>query len=113
MDLVEVLETIRREFATAHLAMQAGNDGMVRVCARRAAGTAIVHWRKSHPLPGSGTNAVTRLQSLAEDAAIPEGVRSAAKRLCAKTGADHLPTTPANALEDCRLIIRHLLGESI
>jgi hypothetical protein len=94
----------------ADQARRAGNAGMVRVCARRAAGIAIRVWRMTHPRPSWGNDAVTQLRGLSADASTPAHIRRAASRLAARASADR-PSPPANeTLGDADAIVTHLLG---
>jgi hypothetical protein len=44
-------EEIQKELARAQAALEAKNEGKVRVCCRRAAGLAIRRWLASQPEP--------------------------------------------------------------
>ena len=65
------LEQMEKEFATAREADRAGNDGKVRVCARRAAGQAITWYLARFPHPAWGTDALTQLKHLKDDRVFP------------------------------------------
>lgn len=105
-----VRREIEKEFRMADAARTAGNAGMVRVCARRAAGAAIGCWLADHPRPGWGADAVTRLRGLHGDPGMPAEIRQAAARLTARVTADFRSPYPDDPLEDARSIIRHLHG---
>jgi hypothetical protein len=87
-----------------------GNDGMVRVCARRAAGIAVSFWLQSHLQAGRGTDAMTGLRRLHADTSMPQHVREAAFRLTVKVTDRFTSPFPANPLDDCRTIIAHLMA---
>lgn len=106
-----VLQKIEKELADAERARRTGNNGMVRVCARRAAGAAIAFWLQSNPRAGWGVDAMSQLQSLQMDTTLPQNIRDAAMRLT--TRITHQFTSPfsADPAGDSREIIHHLLGE--
>jgi hypothetical protein len=75
------IETINKELAGARNAAGEGNDGMTRVCARRAAGAAIAWYVAEYPGAVKGIDALSRLKYLAEDPTFPADVREAAQKL--------------------------------
>lgn len=102
---------IDRELAAGARAKDPGNEGRARVCARRAAGSAVGHWLERHPRPGWGVDARARLRALAGDEAFPESVRAAARRLTPRvTQAFALPF-PEDPLDDAGVIVRSCLTE--
>lgn len=103
------LRDIEREFATARHAQKSGNDGMVRVCARRAAGRAISLWLRSNPRQGWGVDAMNQLRNLYRDQTMPQAVRDAALRLTTKRSETGGDTVTINPLGDAEIIIHHLL----
>ena len=110
MNLESVREKIAREFATASDARRACNEGMVRVCARRAAGTAITFWLDRVGRTGWGMDAMTQLRKLQGDASMPDPVRDAAGRLTAKVGDQFVAPFSTDPIQDSKIIIEHLLG---
>ena len=99
---------IEKEFTAASQAQAAGNDGMVRVCARRAAGVAIDLWLQSHSRLGWGINAMHQLRSLRLDERMPRDIRDAAERLTTKVTAAFTSSFPTNPIDDSKIIINHL-----
>jgi len=110
VNLESVREKIAREFATASDARRACNEGMVRVCARRAAGTAITFWLDRVGRTGWGMDAMTQLRKLQGDASMPDPVRDAAGRLTAKVGDQFVAPFSTDPIQDSKIIIEHLLG---
>ncbi len=106
----QVLDRIRKEFDRAEEARKAGNLGMLRVCARRAAGMAITGWLDTHPRRGWGIDAVTQLQHLQAEETAPRDVRQAAQRLTARVNVDFQHPFQNDPVEDSQLIINWLLG---
>ena len=106
----EALQLVEQEFATAKQAAAAGNDGMVRVCARRAAGAAIAFWLQFNERPGWRADAMSRIRHLEADPSFPINVRDAAMRLMARVTPQFTPAFPTDPIDDSRIIIRHLVG---
>lgn len=108
----EVVRQLRKEFSTGRQALSVGNDGMARVCARRAAGVAITFWLRESGRTGWGVDAMSQLRHLLNEPSFPPEVQTAATRLAAKvTPQSTSPST--DPLNDSRIIIGHLLGTSI
>ncbi len=99
---------IRVELDRAIRAREQGNEGLARVCARRAAGRALAAYVEKFPRPGWGSSALDRLRGLEQDTQAPEGVRRAAMRLTARVTEDHILPFADDPLEDARLIIGHV-----
>jgi|WetSurMetagenome_2_1015567.scaffolds.fasta_scaffold19329_2 hypothetical protein len=113
MTLEEVRNIIQAELRTALQAERAGNEGMARVCARRAAGAAVGFWLEEHPQRGWGVDAMSRLRNLALAPGVPLPVREAASRLTARVAPALAPSTPDDPLAHARRIVRYLLdGEA-
>jgi hypothetical protein len=106
----ETRRLVEQEFALARQAALAGNEGMVRVCARRAAGAAISYWLQTNDRPGWRSDALSRLRSLETDPSFPPEVRDAAMRLTARVTEQFASRFSSDPLEDSSVIIRHLLG---
>jgi hypothetical protein len=82
---------------------------MVRVCARRAAGSAIAFWLEANPRPGWGMDAMSRLRNLQEDETIPMEVRNAAIRLTARVTEQFTSPFTSDPIHDCTIIVDHFL----
>jgi len=109
MEREQALAQIRKELATADQAKKAGNEGMVRVCARRAAGVAITFWLEFNPRQGWGVDAMNQLRSLALDDSFPLPVREAAERLNTKVTEQFTSPFTIDPVQDSRTIIERLL----
>ena len=106
----ETLQSVEREFATARQAAAVGNDGMARVCARRAAGEAIAFWLQFNERPGWRPDAMSRIRHLEADPSFPPDVRAAAMRLMARVTKEFASPSSTDPIEDSNVIIRHLLA---
>lgn len=107
----QALKRIDKELATAELARASGNEGMARVCARRAAGIAISYWLKRHPHRGWGVDAMSQLRRLQVETTINQTVRNAAERLTTRITAQFASAFSTDPIEDSRIIINHLLQQ--
>jgi hypothetical protein len=107
MELKLVLEAIEKELAIGREARRIGNKGKARVCARRAAGLAIGFWLRDRP--GWGTDAISKLRHLHDEASVPLAVREAALRLTTRVAEDFSLPFTHDPLEDARCIVSALL----
>jgi hypothetical protein len=108
MTHVAVLLHIEKEFATAVHALSLGNDGMARVCARRAAGVAIQWWCEHSSQQLRSTDAMTLLHFLHNDKSFSEKSRAAAMRLTVKITLQFTSPYPTNPIEDAKIIIAEI-----
>jgi hypothetical protein len=106
----QVLQLIEKEFVVAEQARKSGNEGMVRVCARRASGAAIAYWLQSNPRSGWGADAMNRLRNMQLDTSIPHAVRDAALRLTTKITDHFTAPFPTSPIEDSKIIVTYFLG---
>jgi len=112
MEIEQVARRIRQELQTARQALKDGNNGMARVCARRAAGAAIGFWLRENGRTGWGVDAMSHLRHLENEPSFPPEIQTAAARLAAKaTPKSSSPST--DPLHDCRIIVEHLLGGEV
>src|SRR5438034_10376512 len=78
------LAQIERELARAEDALREGNDGMVRVCARRAVGLAAEAWLERVPGKSWRGDALNHLRRISADESFPQDICGAAARLMTK-----------------------------
>jgi len=99
---------IQGELDRAQKALDENNEGMVRVCVRRAVGAAVRQWLAGRARPPAwGVTAVSQLRAMADDASMPESIRAAARRLSTTVERDHTLPFDEHPLDDARLIIEH------
>jgi hypothetical protein len=106
----EMSALIRSEFSAARRARETGNEGMVRVCARRAAGIAILYWLQRHQGRQWGMDAMSRLKGLQAEEGTQADIRGAAGRLVQRITPGFVPAHTNDPLDDAILIVRSLTG---
>jgi hypothetical protein len=105
-------DAIEQELAKALEGCQGGNDGLARVCARRAVALAALHWAEARHLPGWQGDAMHQLRQIEGETTFPMPVRNAAQRLLTKvTEQAQLPMT-RDPITDARIILDHLNSET-
>jgi len=102
-------DLIAKELATGRAALKAGNDGMVRVCARRASGQAITWFVTIRKLSWP-PDAMAQLRMLAEDSGFPQAARDAATRLTTKITDRFTYPFSTDPLGDAQIIIDAING---
>ncbi|HUI31130.1 MAG TPA: hypothetical protein VLX91_13040 [Candidatus Acidoferrales bacterium] len=112
MELTDLPEEIQGELRLAQDAMNLGNEGKARVCARRSVGKAFQAFGHAKGLrPGSSgmrvldANETLKLISVTEE--FPAGVREAARRLSASVLEKEISKRP---VDDALLIIEELFS---
>ncbi len=111
-------DDIQSELDRAAKALAEKNDGLARVCCRRAAGAAIRRWLSNQPAPPAwGTAAIAQLRSIAESrpagevGSVPAAVRRAAARLSTTVAKDHTLPFDDSPVDDARIIADHFLNQ--
>jgi HEPN domain-containing protein len=102
------LAQIERELARAEVAQREGNDGMVRVCARRAVGLAAEAWLERFPGKNWRGDALNHLRRISADESFPQDIRRAAERLMTKVTQRDTAPFSTDPIADARRIIAHL-----
>lgn len=88
-------------------ALDIGNIGKARVCARRACFAVIDFWLKDHKEFKWGNNAMRVLESLKNQTSFPSEVREAAKRLTAKVDQSFSTGFVEDPIDDAKIIIQY------
>ena len=100
-------ESIEQELAKAAVGLKEGNEGLARVCARRAVGIAIEDWIARSGAEGWPADAMNRLKAIQREENLPQKVREAAQRLLTPvTQQTRLPLS-TDPIGDARLILVH------
>lgn len=100
---------IENEISMAKKALEEGNAGKARVCARRAAGIAISYWLESHPEINWGESAISLLNNLKEYRQMPDKIREAAIRLTTSVKNKNLTEFTEDPLQDSSIIIKYFI----
>jgi hypothetical protein len=101
-------DLIEQELAKAARGIQDGNEGLARVCARRAVAIGTQNLAKRSGTSGWTGDAMHQLRRIHEEEAFPQEVREAAQRLITTvTQRDRTPMS-TDPIADARLILAHL-----
>lgn len=96
------------ELARAEQARAAGNEGMARVCARRAAGVALRAFFLDHGLPVPSSSAMDILEQLRSDPGFAPEVRAVAEHLLQRVNPEYQLPIQADLLAETRWLIATL-----
>jgi quercetin dioxygenase-like cupin family protein len=102
-------EKFEAELRQAEAARQAGNEGMARVCARRAAGHVLGEYYTRRELPFYGPSAYDHLRSLKDLPDVPEGVREVARHFLVRITPEHTLPVEADLIAEARWLADALL----
>lgn len=97
------------ELARAETARAAGNEGMARVCARRAAGLVVNAYLRHRRLPLPGPSAYDSLRYLVGLPDLPENIRDVAEHFLLRITPDHNLPVNADLVAEARWLKRQLL----
>ena len=101
-------EQIEQELAKAATGLREGNDGLARVCARRAVALGAQAWVTRGGRKPGPADAMNQLRKIQQEEAFPLEMREAAQRLLTKvTQRDQAPVS-TDPIADARLILAHL-----
>jgi hypothetical protein len=100
--------SFENELATAAAVRERGNEGMARVCARRAAGAAVGEYLQRNQLPNPNT-AYDRLRWLAANPEISPEIQALAGRFLVRITPEHELPIDADLLADARKLAELLL----
>jgi quercetin dioxygenase-like cupin family protein len=100
------------EIQRAESARSAGNEGMARVCARRAAGLALAEYYTRRRLPFNGPSAYDHLRTLAGLPDVPEQVRAVADHFLVRITPEHSLPVEADLIAEARWLAETLLDHS-
>ena len=103
-----------RELAQARRARKMGNEGMARVCARRAAGHIIAeYYRRIGNPPGSqDAGALKLIRRLSSDATASEQIRQVAGYFALNVTEEHTLPGEVDLLTEIIWLMEALLGEA-
>jgi len=105
-----VLMNVDVELKRAKKAVEEGNIGMARVCARRACGNAISFWLQNNPHDSYGESAMNQLKSIQSDDTIPKEVKDAAERLTTHVANQSDSTFTSDSIADAEILTNYFLN---
>ncbi len=101
-------EQIVQELAKASKGLEEGNDGLARVCARRAVALAGQHRFEQQILPAWQGDAMQQLRQIREETRFPLSVREASQRLMTKITEQSTSPMTTDPITDAQIILEHL-----
>lgn len=110
MDPFEWKKRLNAELTRAEEVRAAGNEGMARVCARRAAGIAIAEYLERQAQPRLDDSAYDLLKFLSQMPDAPERVRAVAGHFLARANPDRSLSVQADLVAEARWLAAQLLG---
>jgi hypothetical protein len=101
-------EKIEQELVKASEGLKNGNDGLARVCVRRAVALASQHWAEQRNLPAWQGDAMHQLRQIQGETTFPLSVREAAQRLLTKVTEQAQSPMTTDPITDAHIILDHL-----
>ncbi len=101
----DALQKLIAELKQAEQARAAGNEGMARVCARRAAGIAIRAFYQARGEPVRSTSAVDLLEQIRNDERLSADIHAVAGHLLQRVTPDYQLPIPADLLAETRWLV--------
>lgn len=96
------------EIEQARAARQRGNEGMARVCARRAAGIAVQAYLERKGLDSRTPSAVERLKYLIALPGTPEQIRDTARTFLIRVTPDYTLPIDIDLLQEAQILRQQL-----
>ncbi len=97
------------ELEHARQARQSGNEGMARVCARRAVGWVLGEYFTRHGIEFQNPSAYERIKFLIEMEDVSETVKDIAGHFTLRITADHALPIEADLIQDAQWLQKTLL----
>jgi hypothetical protein len=110
LDKEIILKHIEAELNRAKGALEEGNTGMARVCARRACGHAISFWLQNNPREDYGESAMNQLKNIQNDEVVPVEIREAVVRLTTKISNRDISPFTDDPIADANIITNYFLS---
>ena len=99
------------EISQARAARAIGNEGMARVCARRAAGLAIRAYFEENHIPYSGQSTYDHIKQLSRLQGISSRVSEVTEQLLMRVTPQHTLAIDTDLILETLWLARELLGE--
>ncbi len=101
-------EQIEQELAKAATGLREGNNGLARVCARRAVAFGAQTWVKRNRREAPAQDAMSHLRMIHQEETFPLKIREAAQRLLSNVTERDQTLLSTDPIADARLILTHL-----
>lgn len=98
------------EIRQAEAARAGGNEGMARVCARRAAGIAVGEYLRRHGMEFSNPGAYARLNFLLQLPQTPPAIQEVVNHFLVRINPDHSLPIHADLIAEARWLANELLS---
>ncbi|HOQ68616.1 MAG TPA: hypothetical protein PKZ26_01190 [Anaerolineaceae bacterium] len=108
---MKISERIQKEMDMAFAARKQGNEGMARVCARRAAGIVVRDFLDQHGIEAAGLNNFEILVDESVRKSLPASVLPALQHLTMRVDENYALPTGIDLLADAQAVIQTLLKE--
>jgi hypothetical protein len=103
--------TFEAEIKHAQAARLSGNEGMARVCARRAAGALVGEYFKRRGVDTVSASAYDRLRDLCEAPGVTPQIIDTANLFLSRVTPEHNLPVQANLISEAVRLRQELLGE--
>ncbi len=103
-------EIVSRELEHAESARSAGNEGMARVCARRAAGAIIGEYLRREGLPQAKGSAFDLLRYMGSQPGVSAHTLEVVEHFLLRITPEHKLPIAADLIADARWLADELLG---
>ena len=100
------------ELSLSEKALEIGNVGKARVCARRACSFVISFWLRKNSQNEFGNSALSMLNGVSLEKSFPEEIRNSAERLTKKVNENFDTGFKENPIDDAKMIINYFLEKS-
>jgi hypothetical protein len=100
-----------QEIDQAEIARKNGNEGMARVCARRAAGVVVGEFYKRRGIPIPGPSAYDRLINLSDLPNISPKIKEIANHLIQRVSPDYTLPIEADLIAEAHCLKQMLLDQ--
>jgi hypothetical protein len=102
---------IQEELLLAKQSRMEGNEGRARVCARRAAGTAVQLFLEQKGLVGKGENIFKSLMVFGDVIDLPERIRRALFWLVKRVDEDYNLPPEIDLIEEAAVVLDYIEGQ--
>jgi hypothetical protein len=106
------LHDYQHELGHAEQARSKGNEGMARVCARRAAGIVIGEYLSRHGYSTTTHSAYERVKLLCSLPEVNQGTKDIAGHFLLKVSKDHGFSEDIDLIDDVRILEKTLLAHN-